>query len=63
MTFVVPVCAELPGKKLRTAYGVPWRGREMSDRSIAELACDAGFAVSARTARGRTFHLVLTKAA
>jgi ubiquinone/menaquinone biosynthesis C-methylase UbiE len=61
-TFVVPVCADLPGKTIRTAYGVPWRGRQMSDRSIAELASDAGFAVSLRTTSGCTFHLVLTKA-
>jgi ubiquinone/menaquinone biosynthesis C-methylase UbiE len=61
-TFVVPIRVQLPGKTIRTAYGVPWRGRQMSDRSVAELASDAGFAVSARTARGRTFHLVLTKA-
>jgi ubiquinone/menaquinone biosynthesis C-methylase UbiE len=61
-TFVVPIRVQLPGKTIRTAYGVPWRGRQMSDRSVAELASDAGFAVSARTTRGRTFHLVLTKA-
>ncbi|MDD5263727.1 MAG: class I SAM-dependent methyltransferase [Candidatus Bipolaricaulis sp.] len=60
-TFVVPVCAELPGTTIRTAYGVPWRGRQMSDRSIAELASDAGFAVSVRAARECAFYLVLTK--
>ncbi len=61
-TFVVPVRAELPGRTIRTAYGVPWRGRQMSAESIADLARDAGFAVSGQTMRGRTFHLVLTKA-
>ncbi len=59
---VVPICAKLPKKTIRTAYGIPCRGREMSARSIAGLARDAGFALSTLEEHDRTFHLILTKA-
>ncbi len=62
-TFVVPLCARLPHRTIRTAYGVPWEGREMSGDDIARLGRDAGFTVTALTRTGQTFHLVLSKPA
>jgi ubiquinone/menaquinone biosynthesis C-methylase UbiE len=62
-TFAVPICAMLPGRTVRTAYGVPWKGHEMSADGIAHFARDAGFTVAAATQSDRTFHLVLTRPA
>jgi ubiquinone/menaquinone biosynthesis C-methylase UbiE len=58
---VVPVKILLPGRTIRTAYGVPWAGREMSAHGIAELARSAGFSVVSTQEHGRTFCLVLTR--
>lgn len=60
-TFVVPVSAKLPGKTIRTAYGVPWDGRAMSADGLLDLARAAGFAAAAARTAGRTFHLVLER--
>ncbi len=62
-TFAVPICARLPNRTVRTAYGVPWVGREMSSDGIVQLARDAGFAIAAATRSGQTFHLILTRPA
>ena len=59
--FVVPVRAELPDQTITTAYGVPWKGREMSGDSIARMARDVGFAVTAIAQEGETFRLTLTR--
>ncbi len=60
-TFVVPVCARLPRCTIHTAYGVPWKGREMSSASISSLARAAGFTLAAATQTGQTFYFVLTR--
>lgn len=62
-TFVVPLCARLPNRTIRTAYGVPWEGREMSGGDIARLGRDAGFTVTTLTRTDQTFQLVLSKPA
>ncbi len=59
--FVVPVKTLLPGRTIRTAYGVPWAGREMSAHGIADLARVAGFSVVSTREHGRTFCLVLAR--
>lgn len=59
--FVVPVRAQLPGRTIRTAYGVPWHNRAMSAASIAELARRVGFQIASSTAYDRAFYLVLSK--
>jgi ubiquinone/menaquinone biosynthesis C-methylase UbiE len=59
--FVVPVRAELPHQTIKTAYGVPWKGREMSGDSIAQLARDVGFTVAAMAQERETFRLTLTR--
>jgi len=59
--FVVSVCAKLPGRTLRTMYGVPWHDRAMSAASITAEARAAGFQVASTTTSGQTFHLVLSK--
>jgi ubiquinone/menaquinone biosynthesis C-methylase UbiE len=59
--FVVPVRAVLPHQTIRTAYGVPWKDREMSGDGIAQLARSVGFTVTALAQQGETFHLTLTR--
>jgi len=59
--FVVPVRAQLPDRAIKTAYGVPWKDREMSGDSIAQLARDVGFAVAATAQERETFRLTLTR--
>jgi len=59
--FVVPVRAELPDRTIRTAYGVPWKGREMSGDRIAQTAREVGFTVTEIAQEGETFRLVLTR--
>jgi SAM-dependent methyltransferase len=59
--FVVPVRAELPHQTIKTGYGVPWEGREMSGDSIARLARDVGFTVAAMAQERETFRLTLTR--
>jgi ubiquinone/menaquinone biosynthesis C-methylase UbiE len=59
--FVVPVRAELPHQAIKTAYGVPWKGREMSGDSIAQMARDVGFTVAAMAQERETFRLTLTR--
>jgi len=59
--FVVPVRAELPRQTIKTAYGVPWKDREMSGDSIAQLARDVGFTVPVMAQERETFRLTLTR--
>jgi ubiquinone/menaquinone biosynthesis C-methylase UbiE len=59
--FVVPVRAQLPHQTIKTAYGVPWKDREMSGDSIAQLARDVGFTVAAMAQERETFRLTLTR--
>lgn len=59
--FVVPVRAELPHQTIKTAYGVPWKGREMSGDSIAQMARAVGFTVTAMGQERETFRLTLTR--
>jgi ubiquinone/menaquinone biosynthesis C-methylase UbiE len=59
--FVVPVRAELPHQTIKTAYGVPWKGREMSGDSIARMARAVGFAVTAMAQERETLRLALTR--
>ncbi len=61
--FVVPARILLPGRTVRTAYGVSWAGREMSAHGIAELARSAGFSVVSTREHDRTFCLVLARPA
>jgi ubiquinone/menaquinone biosynthesis C-methylase UbiE len=60
-TFVVPVCAKLPDRAIHTAYGVPWRGREMTAASLAQLLREAGFVVNALEESSKTLHVVAAK--
>jgi len=58
---VVPVRAQLPDRAIKTAYGVPWKDREMSGDSIAQMARAVGFTVAAVVQERETFHLTLTR--
>lgn len=62
-TFVVPVRVDLPGRTIRTGYGVAWKGREMSAEGIAETARSVGFVVTTVERSGRTFHIGLLRPA
>jgi ubiquinone/menaquinone biosynthesis C-methylase UbiE len=59
--FVVPVRAQLPHQTIKTAYGVPWKDREMSGDSIAQMARAVGFTVTAIGQERETFRLTLTR--
>lgn len=59
--FVVPVRAQLPDRAVKTAYGVPWNGREMSGDSISQMARAVGFTVAAMAQERETFRLTLTR--
>lgn len=60
-TFLVPVSVRLPGRIVRTMYGVRWDGRAMSAEGILDLARGAGFAVLTAERSDRSFHLVLER--
>jgi len=62
-TFVVPVRVDLPGRTIRTGYGVTWNGREMSAEGIAETAQSVGFVVTTVERSGHTFHISLVRPA
>ena len=62
-TFVVPVRVDLPGRTIRTGYGVTWKGREMSAGAIVETAHSVGFVVTTVEQSGRTFHIGLVRPA
>lgn len=59
--FVVPVTAILPYKKINTAYGFVWKGREMSADHITNSAVNAGFSVVEKVEKEYAFTLVLKK--
>ena len=59
--FVVPVKVRLPARTIRTAYGAPWAGREMTANGIADLARSAGFMVISTREEGETFCLLLAR--
>ena len=60
-TFMVPVCAKLPGRTIRTLYGVAWKEREMSASSIAETSRKVGFDVARSEESEGGFFLELVK--
>lgn len=60
---VVPVRARLPRRTIRTAYGVRWRGREMTSDEIAALARGVGFDVAVSRSSRRVIRLVLVRPA
>lgn len=60
-TFVVPVRAKLPGRTVRTLYGVPWKGHTLSNDSIIQVAQEIGFALSNSEETRGSFFLTFTR--
>jgi len=60
-TYIVPVKIVLPNKKIQTAYGAPWKNRELNTNILNEIAVKAGLTLETSEEHKNSIVMVFVK--